>query len=84
VSGSAVQPVLMVSRNRTSDQLPTGKFLGTEDGVDVEDGDGGASVAVGLVESESGAGLLSLPAGVEPPVVAGGLLYVVSFGCLRR
>ena len=70
VSGSAVHPVLTVSRNSTSDQLPTGKFEGTAGEEDDEDTDEGESVAVGEFESEllSDAGLLSLPADVEPPV----------------
>jgi len=70
VSGSAVHPVLTVSRNSTSDQLPTGKFEGTAGEEEDEDTDEGESVAVGEFESEllSDAGLLSLPADVEPPV----------------
>lgn len=70
VSGSAVQPVLTVSRNSTSDQLPTGKFEGAAGEEDDEDTDEGESVAVGGFESEllSDAGLPSLPADVEPPV----------------
>lgn len=81
VSGSEVQPVVTVSRNRTRDQVPTGKFEGTAEGVDVEDGVEGASVAVG--ESESESGLLLLPAGVEPPVEAADeLLYTLLAQCV--
>ena len=41
VSGSAVHPVLTVSRNSTSDQLPTGKFEGTAGEEEDEDTDEG-------------------------------------------
>ena len=81
MSGSAVHPVVTVSRKRTRDQVPTGKFEGTAEGVDAEDGDGGVSVVVGELELESElvlvSGLLSLPAGVEPSVVAGALLVLL-------
>ena len=76
MSGSEVQSVVTVSRKRTRDQLPTGKFEGTAEGVEVVTGDGGSSSVVeGELESGLEAGLPSVPAGVvEPPVFATGAL----------
>jgi hypothetical protein len=73
VSVLAVQVVVAVSRNRTSEYVPTGKFEGTADGVSVEVEEAeGKSVAVAVVALER----VSLPAGVEAPVVAVGELLV--------
>ena len=76
MSASEVQSVVTVSRKRTKDQLPTGKFEGTAEGVEVVTADGGSSSVVeGELESGLDAGLLSVPAGVvEPPVFAAGAL----------
>ena len=74
MSASEVQSVVTVSRKSTNDQLPTGKFEGTAEGVEVVTADGGSSSVV-EGESELEAGLLSVPAGVvEPPVFAAGVL----------
>ena len=76
MSASEVQSVVTVSRKSTNDQLPTGKFEGTAEGVEVVTADGGSSSVVeGELESGLEAGLLSVPVDVvEPPVFAAGAL----------
>jgi hypothetical protein len=77
VSVFAVQVVVAVSRKRTKEWVPTGKFLGTTEGVSVDvdeaEGESVAVVALGSVAE----GSISLPAGVEPSVVAVGELLMI-------
>jgi hypothetical protein len=73
VSVFAVQVVVAVSRKRTKEWVPTGKFLGTAEGVSVDvDEAAGESVAVVALGSVA-VGSVS-PAGDESPVVAVGEL----------